>query len=312
MALHDSIREHYFNHLRVLPVDKRFHFASRLAAWNQDPQALQILETLRSHYVPEFPADGVLREILQGIIKDSSTPKANALTLREPYFKKYPTLYGIGLALFRVRHWQVIYDVDARDALFNGIDEEDLTALEKKLLRDKDALRVLSTYAINFIYLYERLMLGQDDPKAINIKRLYKIGKAYSLKDDEELRLCIYFYTHCIIADSNFYEHEVPAFALPTYIKMLKRLEKIIAKHYDRISLDSKLEFLVCSRLCDFNDKLTDKIEEECQDSISPEGTYLIDRHNVHAKNATKTSLAASEHRSVLYIMGHTPFVPKD
>ena len=311
MALHDSIREYYFSHLGDLPIDTQFHFASRLAAWEQDPQALHILETLRPHFVPGFPADGVLREILQGIITGSPAPDANASKLREPYFKKYPTLHGIGLALFRVRHWQVMYDIDARDALFSAIDEDDLTALEKKLLRDKDAVRILSTYAINFVYLYERLMLGQEDPKAINIKRLYKIGKTYNLKDDEELRLCIYFYTHCIIADSNFYEHEIPDFALPLYKKMLKRLEAIIAKHYDRISLDGKLEFLVCSRLCNFGGKLTGRIEQECQDSVSPEGTFLIDRHNVHAKNATKTSLAASEHRNVLYIMSHVAFRPK-
>ncbi|HSX29774.1 MAG TPA: hypothetical protein VLE73_04420 [Candidatus Saccharimonadales bacterium] len=310
MDLAGRIRDYYFGYLTQLPTEKQFHYAARLHAWYQDERATAVLHSLRPQYVPEFPADGVLREALENIVHNAPTTAVNGHELRAPYFTRYPSLRGIELALFRVRHWLAIYDIDARDALFNAVDEDKLTALEKKLLRDADALRMLSTYAINFIYLYERVMLRQDGKDAIKLKRLYKIGKGYNLKDDEELRLCLYFYTHCIIAESNFYEHKLPEFALPTYVKMLKRMQKIITKHYDRISLDNKLEFLVCCRLADFADKLTGRIEDECQQSVSEEGTFLIDRHNAHAKTATKMSFAASEHRNVLYIMSQTPFKP--
>jgi hypothetical protein len=299
MALHDQIREYYFGQLASLPLDKQFHFASRLGAWEQHPEALQTLQRLRPHLVPDFPADGALREILQKIIATPPTTHIIAAALRAPYFKRYPTLYGAGLAMFRVRHWLAIYDIDGRDALFDAVPEEDLTKLERKLLRDPKA--------INFVYLYERIMLGQDDKKAIDIKKFYKLGRKYDHKKPEELRLYIYFYTHCIIADSNFYTQPVPGFALPTYIKMLKRLEKAIRGHYDQISLDNKLEFLVCCRICDFDTTLAGRIYDECHSSLSDEGTFLIDRHNATA-HPDRATFIPSEHRNVLYIMSRSPY----
>jgi hypothetical protein len=307
MTLHDHIRDYYFAHLEELPVDKQFHFASRLAAWEQDDRALAALDRLRPQFVPDFPADGALREMLQEVV---AHPPKLSLTSNEraAYFDRYPRLRGIEAALFRVRHWLALYDIDARDVLLELLPEEQLDTLEYDLLKDKAALRTLSSYAVNFIYLYERMVLGRCAKDDLDLTNLYKIGSGYNLKDTDALRLFIYFGTHCIIADTNFYIQEVPGFALPVYRKMLIRLEQAIAGQYDQISLDNKLEFLVCARILDHKSPLFERIYAECEDSLSEAGSFLVDRHNRY--KGTGTSFAESEHRSVLYIMSSSAYRP--
>ena len=46
-TLDQDIRDYYFTHFDELPADKQFHFVSRLASWDNDKQATQLLEQLR-------------------------------------------------------------------------------------------------------------------------------------------------------------------------------------------------------------------------------------------------------------------------
>jgi hypothetical protein len=92
---------------------------------------------------------------------------------------------------------------------------------------------------------------------------------------------------------------------------MLRRLETVIRKQFDMINLDNKLEFLVCCRILNYETDLFDRIYRECEGSISPHGTYLVDTLN-SSKNTTKASLDGSEHRNVLFIMSTEPYSPKN
>jgi hypothetical protein len=307
MNLADTIRNYYFSHFDEISETKQFHFCSRLAAWDNDPQALEFLITYKEKYLPQPLTQETLRETLKGLIDNPPAMPTNAAKLRNVYFDKYPWLRGLELALFRIRHWLVIYNVDARPVLFDLVSRRQLIAYKDLLLQDEEGMRFLSTYAVNYIYLLERVVLGHDHADAINVPALARIADGYDTGDVLHLQLLVYYFTHCIIADSNFYEEAILPELLPEYKKMLETLDVVIDTNFKSLSLDTKLEFLVSARICGYRSLVTDKIFEECHASNSPEGTFLIDTHNTFADRDDKKSLDASEHRNVLYIMACQP-----
>ncbi len=304
MELADKIYEYYMDNCHLLDDDKRFHLASRLAAWRGDPRAFQLLRESFDFIVqPDRDLDDVLYELANR----PQTGRRNAHELRQPYFKKYPILYGAHLALFRVRHLNVIYGIDARSALFNSIAEIELKQLEADLLNDDNALKILSTFAINYCYLLERVI--ENNEESLPIQHFYDIGTTYDVSQIQDLQLLIYLYTHCIIGESNFYTRNISDDKLPIYRQMLERLEIIIKTNFDKINLDNKLEYLVCARICHFNSDLFGPIYTECEKSISPDGIFLIDVHNQNTQNE-RTGFVRSEHRNVLFIMSTTEYNP--
>jgi SAM-dependent methyltransferase len=308
--LAQHIASYYFEHSSELPTEKQFHLGSRLAAWSGDERALQLMRNCRGAIVPEAMTTTALARLFQHL-RDTPLPSGEhiiAFAQRRPYLERYAPLYGLERALFRLRHLDVIYGIDARDAFRQAVPLGDLTALEYQLLQDRDALRVLSTYAVNYLYLLRRELM--QDTANIDIQMFYDLGDSYATGDSEQVHLLIYLYTHCILAESNFYAHELPAATLPTYRAMLIRLDTLIEQHFVNISLDAKLEYLVCCRLSKHQSPIADRIYQECERSLSPDGTFLIDTHNTFARVTHKHTFEASEHRNVLFIMGTTPFRP--
>jgi hypothetical protein len=307
MTLSQEIRAHYLENFSRLPFGKQFHFAGRLASWQRDSQCQALLEDLKPQLLPG--ENQSIRELLQGIIAHQPEAKMNAQELRAPYFEKYPDLRGYGLALFRVRHLLYVYGVDARQELLELVPLDELNTLAEALKKDHDAMRALSTHAINYIYMVQhvlyndRISLHDED-----IQAFYDLGSGYNPHDKMEALLLIYFYTHCIIGESNFYNQAVSPERLPTYVRMLDHLESIIETHFTDINLDNKLEFLVCCRILGRQSSLRDRIYQECEQSVSPEGMFLIDTVNT-PKRSNKTSFASSEHRNVLFIMSTLPYL---
>lgn len=309
MHLAENIHIYYLDNLTTLSYEKQFHFCSRVGAWLGDPVALQHLARMREQYIPSSPEN--LRQELARMIHEPVRGPANAGALREPYFQKYPWLRGLELALFRIRHLRAIYGIDGRAELLSIVPRQQLDGYTGQLLADPQALRILSTYAVNFIYLVERQIFERADSQAINTTTFYNLADGYDLSDPLQLQLLYYLYTHCIIADTNFYVTEVPENCLPSYQSMLKKLDENILNNTAELSLDTKLEFLVCCRICKYDAKCADLIYKECETSLSPEGTFLVDTHNSFANRNGKKSFAASEHRNVLYIMSAHPYEPR-
>ena len=304
MDLAQRIQTHYFDNIAELPNDKQFHFATRMAAWFGDERAITLLRQLRPEIIPEtLPMTVVFQEI----INREQTGSRNAHEQRQPYFAAYPDLYGVHLALFRLRHMNIVYGLDARESFFAVYPESALRILCDNLLSDEDAMRVLSTFAVNTLYLtHSTAVPGYP----LSIERLFDIGsRGYNVTKIDDIQLLIYFYTHCIIGESNFYTQTLPPETLPVYTAMLETLETIIETSYDQINLDNKLEFLVCARICNFTSRLASKIYEECEASISPEGTFIIDVHNGNIQQ-DRMNFEKSEHRNVLYIMSTSPYKP--
>ncbi|CAN5444437.1 hypothetical protein BH10PAT3_BH10PAT3_1510 [soil metagenome] len=303
MNLPDSVRHYYLEHFYELPEDKQFHFVSRLGAWNQDPECLKILEDLRSTVIPN---DQPMSEVLSSLINNPPGAHINAAATRQQYFDLFPKLRGIMLALFRVRHLLYVYGVDERNTLLGIISIVELRGLSHRLQANQEAARLLSTYAINCIYLIDHILFPEEG-KLINVEPIFELKEKYNQTEPEDIQLLIYLYTHCIIGEANFYERAIAVERMQTFTKMLSVLEPIIEANYNNIHLDNKLEFLVCCRICHYDTPLFKRIQAECEQSISPQGSFLVDTIN-NFKQGLKSDFARSEHRNVIYIMSTSEY----
>jgi len=302
----DEISDYYYSNAAILTEAKRFHFASRMFAWNGDPKARRILETTRDFLLPSTDT-ATIKAMLQSLLSTQQTGKRNAHELRSPFFAKYPDLYGLQLALFRVRHLKYIYGIDTRREFESLYPTEKIVALKDSLLNDPDALKYLSTFAVNFCYLTDIVILEQRP--SFSIERLYNLGDTYDTNNINEIQLLLYFYTHCIICETNFYIDPLSGSSLPLYKKMLVRIENIISENFDRITLDNKLEYLVATKICQGESPLEGRIYDECRASISPAGNFIIDIHNANKREERRT-FDKSEHRNTLLIMSSMDFKP--
>lgn len=245
------------------------------------------------------PADlkSALKEIL-----GAAPANIYASRIREDYFKKYPRLFGLHNAFFRIRHLKEIYGIDARKDLLQIADRRELQDLYDALTADEQAIRILSRFAVDYIYLYE--ILYDINPR-FDTASILELKNGYDLNDTIQFHLLIYLYTHAIIADSNFYTRQVPENRLTVYRQMLKEVEKMIAGCKD-IKLDNKFEYLVAARICRQPAPSAAGIYQEASSSLSSEGIFIVDKLN----RARQNTLSGSEHRNVLFIMSSTAFNP--
>ena len=116
MNLAQEIKQYYFDNVDLLPRAKRFHFASRIASWEGDKRALTLLAELCRYMYPLENNKELLSKILA-----SAPGNIYAKDLRLRYFNKYPELFGIHNALFRIRHLKQIYgiDIDPKAIIFS-------------------------------------------------------------------------------------------------------------------------------------------------------------------------------------------------
>jgi hypothetical protein len=304
MQLANDISDYYKKHFSKVSGDKQFHFATRLGAWNSDSFCLEALEARGD--IARGGDLAAIKQDLKELIDNPPNAKINAASTREQYFATYPELRGRMLALFRVRHLLAHYSVDARATLLEVCPFDELATLSDTLVKDDEALKVLSTYAINYIYLLH-FVLFPDRPEPAGIaEKIYSLGDSYDLSSPEQIQLLIYLYTHCIIGEANFYARPVER-DRDIYTAMLEKLNRIIEQNFDMINLDNKLEFLVCTRIMSFETPLFGRIYKECEGSISRDGTFVVDTLNLF-RQSNKTSLSDSEHRNVLLIMSATRY----
>jgi hypothetical protein len=299
MDLAAEIKSYYLSNYQRLPKHKQFHLASRLAAWEGSPAAFEILRELRPYMVP-----GDKRAALS-VEMNRPVRRVYGYNLRKKYFEKYPDLFGLHESLFKIRHWKEIYGIDARDELVEVAGRDTMTQLYEKLTDDREALMILSRFAVDFIYLYETYF---SEPR-FDPKILLDYGDPHN-DDETRLNLFIYLYTHAIIAETNFYIRHIPEDKLPIYRQMLVKMEPLLLRH-KIIKLDTQIEHLVASRLCGDKSKLEARIVDIASRSLSPDGKFIIDE--VNQRNfPSLNSFSGSEHRNVLFIMSMSPYKPHD
>ncbi len=301
--LSNSVYDYYCQHFSELTDSKQLHFASRLKLWSGDQFGADTLAALRPGVTQDENPDAALRAVYAEALRTIHHGSKNAAELRAPYFEKYPQLRAVAMVLFRLTFLKTIYNLDAKATLFELFPKADLDELMQQLLADQEALSILSTHAINVLYLYSRVVL--EDESLYDPALFLEVGASqYDLSNPIHLQLYIYLYTHCIIGESNFYSRQLHEQYLPTYRKMMDELEDQIEAHFTEINLDNKFEFLVCCKLVGKSSKLESQIFTEAKQSVSEDGTFLVDRHNTNPQSANST-LDLSEHRNVLFIMAN-------
>ncbi len=308
--LSNSVLLYYLEHLSELSFDRQFHFASRLYLWSQHETLGEMLQhELKSEFTGNGSPAAALQAIVDRVNAEVSHGSKNAAELRRPYFEAYPKLKLYVSLLFRVLFLETLYGIDAREELFRLVPDKDLAAYESRLLADTEALAILSTHAVNYCYLYRRVI--RHDETGLDPSSFLAVGRTgYDRGNTIHLQLLVYLYTHCILGESKFYFRR-PSRYIQTYRAMLDDLTKLIDERFVDINLDNKCEYLVCCELLGIASPLQERIFAEAAASVSDEGTFLVDRHNNNPQTGN-TTLDLSEHRNVLFILATLPFRPLD
>lgn len=304
----ESILANYRDNLALLH-NKRFHFLSRAALWTRDPFYLQEIGKLETWYLGN--SEGELRMKLAEMLDTPSQPgeKALAKERRAPLYEKYPLLQPYLDLLFRSLFAETLFSRDIRPFIRELVPDEAFRALSAKLSADGEALQVLSTHAVNYLYLARLYFAEPREDLAAHLTEALSIPEEGS---PEDLELSLYFATHCVIGASAFYGRNVPESERPLYHDMLSRADAVISKRPSDVSLDIKCEFLVCSRIIGYRPVSGSAILDEAERSLSPDGNFLIDRYNWKCASDARNSFEGGEHRNVLFLMAHldSPLYP--
>ena len=271
-----QVKNYYYDHFPELSKEKQFHFATRMKVWKKTKSFDQYLK----NNIPETN--------IKKLLSDNNYENVNFLELRRPYFEEYQNLYALEATLVRINHLLNIYALDLREEFKKEFPLEKLYSLVDHLIEDEEALKVLSTYAINIVALTETLFPRE--------KESLRFVAEKSLSFSGEPGPILYLLTHIIICSTDFYYH--PARNFETMTHVFVRAEEILKQNYDQLPLDMKLEFLVCAKILGKKTALKQKIKAECN-KILEKSPFLIDEK----KPARLNTLNGAEHRNILYIM---------
>lgn len=296
----ELVQEEYATQIHFL-AGKKFHFLSRMFLWTGKETYEKMIADLKKTYIGETERE---HEIILRKVHMTLPEHGNQMVAREArmeLFTKYPNLEPCLNLLFKNLFAEKIYGINLRPLIKKIVTNDEFISLKNRLESDGDALRILSTHALNYLYLLEYYI--QTNEGRIDLERYLRIGNSYPANNFE---LQIYFFTHCIIGASMFYSEKINNEDIGVYTKMLKRIEQIISDHFQQISLDNKFEFLVCARLCGFHTSIEEQILAEASRSLSPVSNFLIDTENSKAAPEERNDFVGSEHRNVLFIMSQT------
>jgi len=298
------IHEYFYNNIEFFPSDK-FHFLSRMALWFNDENAFNYLQDYKLKY--SGTSESSLKEKLikeMAEVMPDKLPLKRKTVLRMEYLKKYPNIKAYSLVLSKWLWMKNIYKTDISHLVEELLDKELVYQMFSQLLQDDLAIKILSTVAINFVY-YCRNFYKEDSRFTFSPSKFLELGKSdYELSQND---LKIYLLTHAIIGESEFYNQAIVD-DKETYLEMIKYLDGYIHENYFSISLDNKIEFLVCAKMLDFETKTKNLIDEEAKRSFSNLGNYLVDKINDRGFYKTSDCLYKAEHRNVLYLMSRSAY----
>ncbi|MBR3353011.1 hypothetical protein IKG49_00195 [Candidatus Saccharibacteria bacterium] len=282
-----SVKEYYYEHLDELSLEKQFHFATRMKNF------------FNSHDFDDFLEQNKPDTNIAKLLSKNDCSMVANYEKRKKYFEKYPDIYGLEAALFRVHHLLKEYRVDIRDELTKLYPKNKMYELSDRLMADGDALITLSSWAVNTICLIEELFPRDEDMVA-------KLGDWVLRLDADAIDpvLLIYFCTHIIICESEFYTQNIKNTKHRTMlINLLNKCKEIILNNIDTISLDPCIEYLVCCRMLGVADEETAKKVNEICKNFMQNSPYLINYRRDSTPDSYYHTLDGAEHINALYIM---------
>ncbi len=285
--------------------DKKFHFFTRMFLWTKENKYLKELEKNKAEYFGKN--DDGFKNMAKHILEKKEFYKKrvfNNKDFRLDAINKYPLLGSYSELLFRNLMSKNIFNIDLKPLISEFVTDSELLKLRDLLLNNEKDILALSTFAVNYLYFIEEYFSDAKEFE-VDVEKLFKITNTQDFgtraKNANLLINDIYFLTHIIINASRFYKNKIIK-NRKTYIKIFNKLEEIIELNYIKVSLDTKLELLVCAKLLKTKSSLDSRIKEEAELSLSPINNFLVDTFNIHKNNKNKSWLD-SEHRNVLYIM---------
>jgi glutathione synthase/RimK-type ligase-like ATP-grasp enzyme len=306
---HELVEAYYKRNLAFDP-ETSFHFASRLWLWTGDDWARQTLDAARGTYIGTTEAE-ITATVAQLVTDFEATglTLSNSKRFRQQYFDRYPRLSLYVKLLFKMMFASSIYQLDLRPQIRAHVTDAELIDTFTALRQDHDAIRVLSTHAVNFFSLLS-YYFRDDATKLAQVTippaELLEVSRSYdALIDRGELdpytarKMRIYLLTHVIIGASQFYQRRITGHA-----DLLRELEQVITTDFAGTSIDNKNEFLVCAKLCGQTSSLEPLILGESAASLSWAGNFIVESTDWGSK-AILHSLTQAEHRSVLFIMAN-------
>lgn len=292
----ELVGDYYEKFAEFLPNDVAFHYWSRLWLFGEDKLAKIKLDNLKNWYLGKDNG-------IEGRIKELTTTTAHKddpVTDRKRYYQKYPKLLKYSSLLFWWLMAKEIYEEDVRDEIEQVAPQKEIADLFEIVVKDEEAVKILSSGATNFFYLAGKYLNKEIDTE--NLFDLLKSEKYKSTRDD--LKRVFYFYSHLIIGETCFYiKKEVVN--REVCLQIVKELESLIYDHYFKISLDMKFEFLVCCQILGYESNLRGIIDGEADRSLSSSGNFLVDTHNAWV-HGFGHKFVRSEHRNVLYLMSRS------
>lgn len=300
------IENYYFENQKYLARSKLKHFYSRMFLWTGNQKYRQHLMKNKQQFLGKNELD-IKKKIDHCLQVSPDQFSINCYELRKPYLQKYPDLQKYDALLFFMLHAKNLYDQNMKKFVIDKVPSEKFIDLYWNLSKDKNAVAILSTYAINFLYLVEYFFTEELKNKRISPQYFFDIAKSFHKNNDpDSICLQLYLLTHCIINESRFYAKKIYKYK-NIYQKMIQYTEHIIVNNYFNVSLDCKIEFLVCADLLKYVSFIKNLILDEAKLSFSPHGNFIIDKLN-NRRDLYKQNFNAAEHKNVLFLMNEAKY----
>lgn len=303
--MENLVLKYYCDHASFLKPEKFQHWYSRLALWTGKEEYWDFVRANEDSYLGTFEED-LEGKLKKALLIPAFSPKLRYLTPRKAFLEKYPKLRAYNRVLFLTLFARTLYGRDIRGAVLRNVSLEELIDIYESLYFDQHAILMLSTHAINFLslshHLFEKIRLFPLSPEYF-----LTLVRFTSPVDAHVRGLKIYLLTHVIIGASRFYSEAIQE-DRAVYELILREIEWEIEGHFSELSLDQKLEFLVCARLLGKYSRLENPIYQETEASKALNGNFIIDRFNT-AVNPKKQGLHCSEHRNILFVLSKLPWV---
>lgn len=282
-----TVKDYYYQHFEELGPEKKFHFATRMKNY------------FKTHDFDRYLADNRPSDNLAEVLNNNDFSKVSNYILRKPFFEKYDGVYGVEATLFRVHHLLAEYNFDTRTNFLELYPQDSLYKLADDLMRDEEALRILSTWAVNVIYLTEELF-----PRGKNVIRELS---EWALRLDTKTcdpTLMSYLCTHIVLCESSFYKKNLlESPNLKILRKLIEKDAAVVRDNIETISLDAAIEFLVCCNMTGLDyPEIRAAISKICK-GFKKDSPYLINYRRAKSPDSHLRTLSGAEHINVLYIM---------
>jgi hypothetical protein len=294
LLLTQKVLDSYEKNMSSLSNGKQFHFNSRMFLW-----------TRKAYYKKKVSAlEKTLLDNLDEVMESAKNPTAEYpkkfLAQRKKAIEKYPWITRYNTLLFKWLFLKTIFKKNIRKKVLATISEETLRKCVRMLLNDPLSLTMLSTLGINFLYLTRGIL---QERELFSPRELFNIATENYANTENHAELKLYFFTHCIIGESQFYKRRIRN-DVKTYIAMIRASEETLEEHFDSIPIDNKVEFLVTTKLCQIKSVFFNRIQEECEKNFSEDVGFIREPR----RPMEKQTLSDAEHRNVLYTMSNLRF----